>query len=119
MEKKYFIAPNGSGIFVGMDKLARIDSRTVAEVFDKSHDDVMETIENLDCSVYFRDVNFDISEYEDNGRSCPCYTMTREGFTRLVQEYNKEKYAEIRKAYFQKFNEIEAKISNVLAERYL
>ena len=118
MEKKYFIAPNGSGIFVGMDKLARIDSRTVAEVFDKSHDDVMETIENLDCSVYFRDVNFDISEYEDNGRSCPCYTMTREGFTRLVQEYNKEKYAEIRKEFFKRFDEMESLVNEKLSEKY-
>lgn len=35
MATKYFIAPNAWGIFCGMDKTARIDSRTVAEVFEK------------------------------------------------------------------------------------
>lgn len=118
MKKKYFAMPN-SGIFVGMDKIARIDSRTVAEEFGESHDSVMKAIESLDCSEYFRDVNFELSEYEDmDGKNQPCYTMTREGFSYLARNYIREEYAQIRKAYFQKFNEMEARISNVLAESY-
>lgn len=51
MATKYFIAPNAWGIFCGMDKTARIDSRTVAEVFEKQHKDVLKAIENLKKSV--------------------------------------------------------------------
>lgn len=47
MATKYFIAPNAWGIFCGMDKTARIDSRTVAEVFDKEHKNVIQAIEKL------------------------------------------------------------------------
>ena len=47
MATKYFIAPNAWGLFSGMDKTARIDSRTVAEVFAKNHKDVLRAIEKL------------------------------------------------------------------------
>ena len=119
MKAKYFIEPDESGIFIGTDKIARIDSRTVAEEFDESHDSVMKAIENLDCSEYFRDVNFELSEYKDeDGEIQPCYTMTREGFTYLVRNYTREEYAAIRKEFFKKFNEIEASINDKLAEKY-
>lgn len=118
MKAKYFIEPNESGIFCGTDKIARIDSRTVAEVFGENHFNVMGAIETLDCSDYFKELNFELSEYEENGKRCWCYTMTREGFTRLVQEYNKEKYAEIRKEYFKRFEEMESLVNEKLSEEY-
>ena len=57
-----------------MDKTARIDSRTVAEVFDKQHKDVLKAIENIkndfekisengdiqsaqNCADYNKDIN--------------------------------------------------------------
>ena len=119
MKANYFIKPNESGIFCGEDKLARIDSRTVAEAFGESHDNVLKAIENLDCSEYFRALNFEFSEYKDeDGEIQPCYTMTREGFTYLVRNYTREEYAAIRKEFFKKFNEIEASINDKLAEKY-
>lgn len=51
MATKYFIAPNAWGIFCGMDKTARIDSRTVSEVFEKEHKNVIRDIENLKASI--------------------------------------------------------------------
>ena len=119
MEANYFIEQNESGIFCGEDKLARIDSRTVAEAFGESHDNVMKAIENLDCSAYFRSVNFD---YGDNGKSCPCYTMTREGFTLLVSSYImvscyiREKYVQIRKEFFKRFDEMESIVNEKFSE---
>lgn len=119
MKANYFIKPNESGIFCGVDNVARIDSRTVAEAFGGSHDKVMDAIENLDCSVYFRQLNFELSEYEDeDGKHCPCYTMTREGFTALVNSYIKEEYKQIRKEFFKRFDEMEALINHKLAEKY-
>ena len=119
MKAKFCIEPDESGILIGEDKIARIDSRTVAEEFGESHDSVMKAIENLDCSEYFTELNFQPSTYKDeNGDIHPCYTMTREGFTYLVQKYNKETYAEIRKEFFKKFNEMEAIVNEKLSEEY-
>lgn len=119
MKAKFCIEPDESGIFIGEDKIARIDSRTVAEEFGESHDSVMQAIENLDCSEEFNLLNFKEIKYKDSkGRSYPCYEMTREGFTYLVQKYNKETYAEIRKEFFKKFNEAEAIVNEKLSESY-
>ena len=119
MKANYFIKPNESGIFCGEDKIARIDSRTVAEAFGKEHSDVLDEIENLDCSVYFRQLNFQLSEYEDeDGKHCPCYTMTREGFTALVNSYTKEEYKQIRKEFFKRFDKMEAIVNEKLSEKY-
>ena len=118
MKTKYFIEPDESGIFIGTDEIARIDSRTVAEEFGESHDSVMKAIENLD-SEYFRALNFELSEYRDeDGKIQPCYTMTREGFTYLVQKYIKEEYSQIRKEFFKRFNEMESIVNEKLAEEY-
>ena len=64
MATKYFIAPNPWGLFCGMDKTARIDSRTVAEVFEKRHDNIIQAIKNLDVSEEFRLLNFKESYYK-------------------------------------------------------
>lgn len=119
MKAKYFVEPDDWGIFCGDDKLAWVDSRTVAEAFGKSHDNVMDAIENLYCSVYFRERNFELSEYEgEDGKHHPCYNMTREGFTALVNSYIKEEYKQIRKEFFNRFNEMEALVNDMLAEKY-
>ena len=78
MATKYFIAPNAWGIFAGMDKTARVDSRTVAEMFNKQHYHVLRDIENLDISEDFRKSNFGFSKYKVEGqkKSFPCYEMT-------------------------------------------
>lgn len=51
MATKYYIAPNAWGIFCRMDKTARIDSRTVAEVFEKEHKNVIQAIEKLKAGI--------------------------------------------------------------------
>lgn len=119
MKANYFIKPNESGIFCGDDKIARIDSRSVAEAFGKEHSDVLDAIENLDCSEYFKNVNFDFYEHTDeDGRHYLCYTMTREGFTYLVNSYIKEEYAQIRKSLLALFNATEALVNEKLSEKY-
>lgn len=119
MKAKYFIEPNEAGIFCRDDMIARVDSRAVAEAFGESHGKVMEMIENLDCSVYFRNVNFELSEYVGVDRKPHLrYDMTREGFTYLVNSYIKEEYARARKELFNRFNEMEALVNDMLAEKY-
>jgi hypothetical protein len=58
------------------------------------HDNVLAKVRNLNCSPDFRALNFKGSKYEgENGRSQPCFEMTRDGFTRLVMSFTGEKAA--------------------------
>lgn len=116
MATKYFIAPNAWGIFCGMDKTARIDSRTVAEVFEKRHDNVIQAIKNLEVSEEFNLLNFKEIKYKDSkGRSYPCYTMTRKGFTRLAFGFTGKKAAQFIEEYITRFDEMEELIRDKLA----
>jgi Rha family phage regulatory protein len=64
----------------------------VAATFGKEHAHVLRDIRDLNCSANFAALNFQGSKYEgENGRSQPCYEMTRDGFTRLVMSFTGEK----------------------------
>lgn len=119
MKAKYFIEPDESGIFCGDDKLAWVDSRAVAECFEKSHTDVLDAIENLDCSVYFRKLNFELSEYAGvDGKYHPRYDMTREGFIRLTSRWTEGNAGQIRYDYIRRFNDVEALIADKMKQIY-
>lgn len=61
--KKNLVAKNEYGMYADNKGIARVDSLTVAEVFDKRHDNVIRDIRQLDCSEEFRLLNFDESTY--------------------------------------------------------
>jgi Rha family phage regulatory protein len=49
---------------------------------------VIQAIENLECSQDFNERNFAFVEYEDpTGRTLPMYKMTRDGFSFLVLKF--------------------------------
>ncbi len=48
---------NGKAVTTSLD---------VADYFDKRHDNVLRTIERLDCSEKFTALNFEVSEYTDS-----------------------------------------------------
>jgi len=64
-------------------------SLKVAEVFGKEHKNVIQSIEQLDCSEDFRKLNFQLSSYSvpNNRRPYPMYLMTRDGFTFLAMGF--------------------------------
>lgn len=65
-----------------------MDSRFVAQEFDKDHKNVLRDIGNLDCSQDFRRLNFEPTSYTDQwSRKQKCYAMTRDGFMFLVMGY--------------------------------
>ena len=49
------------GVFVDKQDTVRVDSRFVAQFFEKRHDLVLRDIRNLDCSENFRLLNFEES----------------------------------------------------------
>ena len=73
------------GVFVDKHDTARVDSRFVAQMFEKEHRHVLRDIENLDCSEEFRESNFGLSSYtSEQNKKLPCYVMTRDGFVFVI-----------------------------------
>lgn len=84
-------------------------SNLVAEVFEKEHKHVMESIRELlkNCSEDFSRSNFRLSNYKVRGREYPCYELTKDGFTMLAMGFTGEKAVQFKELYISKFNEME------------
>ncbi|WP_082582593.1 Rha family transcriptional regulator [Mesorhizobium sp. Root172] len=63
-----------------------VNSLDVAERFEKQHNNVLRSIEALECSPEFRALNFERSSYSTaQNKNAPLYKMTRDGFSLLVR----------------------------------
>ena len=85
-----------------------VTSVDVAKDYNKRHDNVLQAIQNLECSKEFRLLNFKESPYENSqGKSQPMYKMTRDGFTFLAMGFSGKKAARFKEAYINLFNQHE------------
>ncbi len=113
---KELVPMNDYGIFATARYEAMVDSRFVAEVFNKNHQHVMEAIRKLiseesGYSSEFRQSNFRQSSYvNEQNKKQPCYAMTRDGFTALVMGFTGRKANQFKEAYIRRFNEMEDQI---------
>ena len=120
---KQLIPMDEHGMFADTHDVARVDSRFVAEAFDKNHRDVLRGIrtligENSGLSNDFRLRNFAQSSYtNEQGHKQPCYEMTRDGFTMLVMGFTGKKAARFKEFYIRRFNEMEKFISTLVTAR--
>lgn len=141
---EYLIKPNGEGLFAEKrNGQAMIDSRTVADAFEKQHYHVMESIEKLKADAEnikaensalnknadnakkrypenSGDVNemFVIGQYKDAyGRKQKCYSMTRDGFSLLIMGFTGAKALEWKLKYIKAFNNMESHIRQFYAYR--
>ena len=90
-------------------------SRDIAIHFDKRHKNVLQGIENIDCSPQFNGLNFQPVKYQDSkGESRKEYQITRDGFMYLVMGFTGKRASVYKEAYIYAFNEMERK----LHERY-
>ncbi len=95
-----------------------VNSRDIAETFEKRHADVLRDIENLSCSERFTERNFSLSSYKDSsGKSNKEYLLTRDGFTILAMGYTGEKAMKFKEAYIEQFNQMESMLQGKLIER--
>lgn len=89
-------------------KQALTTSLIVAEAFGKQHRNVLQSIEKLECSKVFTELNFQLSEYRDStGRSLPMYNITRDGFAFLAFGFTGKKAAEFKEKFILAFNQME------------
>ncbi len=120
---KELIPRDEYGIFADIHDTARVDSRSVAALFEKEHKNVLRDIAKIiepesGLSEEFTRLNFELSKYKDStGRKLPCYQMTRDGFTILVMGYTGEKAMRFKELYIKRFNEMEALIKQLVAAR--
>jgi Rha family phage regulatory protein len=85
-----------------------VGSRSVAEVFGKEHKNILQSIENMDCSFEFRRLNFQPTSYKDQwNRKQPEFLLTRDGFTFLAMGFTGKKAAAFKEAYIKQFNAME------------
>ena len=115
---KELIPKDKFGVFADMQDTARVDSRFVAEFFEKQHAHVLRDIEKLDCSEEFRLSNFGLSSYvNEQNKKQPCYYMTRDGFVFLCMGYRGKKAARFKELYIKRFNEMEQFIKTLVTAR--
>ncbi|HGJ5892652.1 MAG TPA: Rha family transcriptional regulator [Arsenophonus apicola] len=90
-------------------------SKDVADYFGKRHDNVLRSIDNLDCSEKFSALNFEAAEYlDEQKKSRPMYEMTKDGFVFLVMGFTGKKAAQFKEAYIAEFNRMEAQLNNAV-----
>lgn len=84
-------------------------SLLVAKKFGKEHKNVLQSIQNLECSPEFRRLNFQPSTYKSlQNRELPMYIMTRDAFTMLVMSFTGSSAAKFREEFIDEFNRMEA-----------
>jgi len=92
------------------------NSRHVAEVLGKRHDNVLVAVDNLDCSDEFRLLNFketcEIKEIGTSRRKLRSIDMTKDGFTFLVMGFTGSTAARFKEAYIAAFNAMELELRN-------
>ena len=113
---KELVPMNDYGIFANAKYEAMVDSRFVAEIFDKEHYHVLRDIAKITdtksgLSEDFVNKHFCKDKYTDStGRKLPCYRMTRNGFAILVMGYAGEKAMRFKECYINRFDEMEQQI---------
>lgn len=99
-------------------------SRAIAEHFGKRHKNVIQSIDNLDCSPEFRRLNFQptscLVEQPNGGfREERMFELTRDGFVFLVMGFTGPKAARWKEAYIAAFNAMEAQLARTPAPEAL
>lgn len=94
-----------------IDGQAMTNSRWVAEVFGKRHDDVLKAIRNIECSDSFRLRNFAESSYlNGQGKEQPMVEISFKGFVKLVMGFNGSKAAIFQEAFIEEFERMRNEI---------
>lgn len=84
------------------------DSRNVAEVFEKRHDNVLADVERLKKHLLtFQEMFFESTMPDKYGRQQKVYLMNRDGFTLLAMGYTTSKAIQWKLKYINAFNELE------------
>lgn len=113
---KKIIPINHFGLFADNQEVARVDTRFIAQSFDKRHQDVLRDVQCLvnssnGISSAFNQYNFALTSYiDDRSKRQPCYQISRDGFIMLVMAYHGTKANKLKEFYLKLFDEMEEQI---------
>ncbi len=89
-----------------------VSSLVVAELFEKRHDNVLQSINDLEIPDHFNALNFQGVKYTDaKGEKRPSFNMTRDGFSLLAMGFTGKKAMEWKIKFLEAFNVMEAKLT--------
>jgi len=120
---KALIPMDEHGMFSDSFDVARVDSRFVAEAFEKEHKTVLRNIDAIlapdsGFTAEFGRHNFVPTSYTDGwNRKQRAYQMTRDGFVSLVMGFTGKKAAQFKEFYIRRFNEMEQQIRSMVHAR--
>lgn len=84
------------------------DSLKVADVFGKRHSNVLQCLDNLECSEDFRKMNFHFANYLDRqGKPRHFYKITKDGVVLLAMGFTGKKAVKFKERYIAAFNAME------------
>jgi Rha family phage regulatory protein len=87
-------------------------SRVIAEAFGMSHKNVIQAIENLECSEQFSRLNFQQSDFTNTrNRTYQEYVITEAGAMRLVMGFTGSKAAAVKEHFIEAFQVMQAKLA--------
>lgn len=95
-------------------------SRQVSEKFEKEHRNVLQSIDLLKeqmVTAEFSALFFETTYKAGTGKNYKEYLMTRDGFSLLVMGFTGEKVLRWKLDYIKAFNEMEAELKRLYAER--
>ncbi|HDU8664004.1 TPA: Rha family transcriptional regulator [Serratia liquefaciens] len=92
-------------------------SMAVTSYFGKRHDNVLRSIDNLECSDNFRALNFEetsisVSQPRGGNREVQAFNMTKNGFVFLVMGFTGKKAAQFKEAYIAEFDRMEIELAS-------
>lgn len=88
-------------------------SLAISNHFGKKHKNVLQSIQNLECSPEFAKLNFQLCHKNNilqNGKPIPFYEITRDGFVFLCMGFTGAQAAQWKEKYIEAFNRLEAEI---------
>ncbi|EIA1766278.1 Rha family transcriptional regulator [Vibrio parahaemolyticus] len=96
-------------VFVSQTNELVTDSFHVAKYFGKLHKNVLQKLQQLECSKEFTQLNFQLCHKNNelqNNKLQPFYQMTKNGFMFLVMGFTGKRSAEIKERYIQAFDDM-------------
>lgn len=129
---KELLPMNDLGLLATKDEEIYVDSRKVAEFFEKGHSHIMRDINqlinkvskiddnpNLDCppdGLNYNSIRIIKSKYKNiQNKYQPCYKLNKDAFMLLCMGYTTEKALKIKLWYIERFNEMEKQLKSYLA----
>lgn len=101
-------------ISINKENIPTTNTRIVAELFGKRHDNILRSIKQMYMPADFRRLNFEESSYiNEQNKEQPMYEMTKDGFVLLAMGFTGKKAMDFKVKYIEAFNEMERKLREI------